>query len=225
MKKLNKKNKQYSELIVLIFLTISAIFLWDTIVIYPIKLITVLLHEISHAIAAIFTGGKIVTMNINQDLSGQCTIEGGNQVLIASSGYFGSLFFGLMFIFSAYKIKKSNFFIIPILFILLFFSLLLSTNLLVKLISICIVVLLLFVSYKFNDSLKKYSFIFLGMVSSFYVLIDIKNDLLTSSNMNSDAAIISNLTNLDPIFVGFSWFAISFVSLIFILRYGIKKGL
>ncbi|MBM4172036.1 MAG: hypothetical protein FJ214_09235, partial [Ignavibacteria bacterium] len=100
-----------------------------------------------------------------------------------------------------------------------------STNLLVKLISICIVVLLLFVSYKFNDSLKKYSFIFLGMVSSFYVLIDIKNDLLTSSNMNSDAAIISNLTNLDPIFVGFSWFAISFVSLIFILRYGIKKGL
>jgi len=225
MKKLNKKNKQYSELIVLIFLTISAIFLWDTIVIYPIKLITVLLHEISHAIAAIFTGGKIVTMNINQDLSGQCTIEGGNQVLIASSGYFGSLFFGLMFIFSAYKIKKSNFFILPILFILLFFSLLLSTNLLVKLISICIVVLLLFVSYKFNDSLKKYSFIFLGMVSSFYVLIDIKNDLLTSSNMNSDAAIISNLTNLDPIFVGFSWFAISFVSLIFILRYGIKKGL
>jgi len=225
MKKLNKKNKQYSELIVLIFLTISAIFLWDTIVIYPIKLITVLLHEISHAIAAIFTGGKIVTMNINQDLSGQCTIEGGNQVLIASSGYFGSLFFGLMFIFSAYKIKKSNFLIVPILFILLFFSLLLSTNLLVKLISICIVVLLLFVSYKFNDSLKKYSFIFLGMVSSFYVLIDIKNDLLTSSNMNSDAAIISNLTNLDPIFVGFSWFAISFVSLIFILRYGIKKGL
>ncbi|MBM4171519.1 MAG: hypothetical protein FJ214_06590, partial [Ignavibacteria bacterium] len=167
MKKLNKKNKQYSELIVLIFLTISAIFLWDTIVIYPIKLITVLLHEISHAIAAIFTGGKIVTMNINQDLSGQCTIEGGNQVLIASSGYFGSLFFGLMFIFSAYKIKKSNFLIVPILFILLFFSLLLSTNLLVKLISICIVVLLLFVSYKFNDSLKKYSFIFLGMVSSF----------------------------------------------------------
>jgi hypothetical protein len=225
MKKLNKKNKQYLELIVIVILTIFSIVLWNTIVIYPIKLFTVLLHEISHGIAAILTGGKIVVLEINQDLSGQCTIDGGYHLIIASSGYIGSLIFGLLFIYSAYNLKKSKWFILFTISILLFFPILYSTNLLIKFFSFGIAILLLLVTYKFNNSLKKYFFIFLGMVSSFYVLIDIKNDLLTSSTLNSDAVIISNLISINPIFVGMTWFSISIVSIVFILRYGIKKGL
>ena len=32
-------------------------FLWDTSIVYPLKIFVVLLHEISHAIASVATGG------------------------------------------------------------------------------------------------------------------------------------------------------------------------
>ena len=42
-------------------------FLWDTPVIYPLKIFVVLLHEISHGIAALATGGSIERITLDAE--------------------------------------------------------------------------------------------------------------------------------------------------------------
>ena len=41
-------------------------YLWDTHWVYPLKLIVVFLHEISHGLAALATGGRIVEIQVFQ---------------------------------------------------------------------------------------------------------------------------------------------------------------
>jgi len=91
MKKKIKRQNHTSEQITILIIFIASLILWDTPVIYPIKLFVVILHELSHAIMGLATGGKITAMSVGLDLSGKCQIEGGNQIAIASVGYLGSL--------------------------------------------------------------------------------------------------------------------------------------
>ena len=58
-KKLSKEQKKQIELGIIIFVLLLAFLLWNTFLIYPIKLFVVLTHEISHGIAAIVSGGKL----------------------------------------------------------------------------------------------------------------------------------------------------------------------
>jgi len=63
----------------------------------------ILLHEISHGIAAIISSGKSTEINIDLNLGGKCITEGGNSFLIVSSGYLGSFLFGSIIFYSTYK--------------------------------------------------------------------------------------------------------------------------
>ena len=58
-KKLSKEQKKQIELGIILFVLLLAFLLWNTFLIYPIKLFVVLTHEMSHGIAAIVSGGKL----------------------------------------------------------------------------------------------------------------------------------------------------------------------
>ncbi|HAA76850.1 TPA: hypothetical protein DCE37_17205, partial [Candidatus Latescibacteria bacterium] len=60
---------QVAILVTLIGLTV---WLWSTLALYPIKLFVVLLHEISHGIAALLTGGEILIIEVNERIGGYC---------------------------------------------------------------------------------------------------------------------------------------------------------
>ena len=66
-------------------------FLWDTPVLYPLKIFVVLLHEISHAMTAVATGGHIDRIALDPRQGGACYCPGGNAFLTLSAGYLGSL--------------------------------------------------------------------------------------------------------------------------------------
>lgn len=70
------------------------IYFWDSYIVYPVKLFVVLLHEISHGVAAIATGGSIVGMEISANLGGVCHILGENPFVVMSAGYLGSMCWG-----------------------------------------------------------------------------------------------------------------------------------
>lgn len=65
--------------------------LWNTPIVYPVKIFVVLLHEISHAAVAVATGGSIQSIEINPLEGGACYCPGGNAFLTLSAGYLGSL--------------------------------------------------------------------------------------------------------------------------------------
>jgi hypothetical protein len=64
--------------------------------VYPLRLLTVLLHEGGHAIVALLTGGEVVEIRVNAEESGHTISAGGVHFLILHGGYLGSLLAGLL---------------------------------------------------------------------------------------------------------------------------------
>ena len=84
-----------------LFLGISillVIWLWHTPFILPVKTFVVFLHESSHALMAIVTGGTVQSMTLDELENGSCTTKGGNPFLIISAGYLGSIVWGVLLI-------------------------------------------------------------------------------------------------------------------------------
>ena len=61
---------------------------------YPFKLFVTFLHEASHGLAAILTGGAIDRFVVNPDTSGLCYTRGGFRPLVVMGGYVGSCLWG-----------------------------------------------------------------------------------------------------------------------------------
>jgi len=63
-------------------------------VVYPFRLFGTFIHELSHGLAAIITGGEFLRFRVEPDLSGVAQSAGGWRIVIASAGYVGSAVFG-----------------------------------------------------------------------------------------------------------------------------------
>ncbi len=103
MKKIKKENN--FEIIALTLISILSVMFWNTSIVYPIKIFVVLLHEISHALMTILSGGTVTFIKLDSSLAGLTLAKGGNPILIAASGYLGSLFFGSLLFLSAKHVK------------------------------------------------------------------------------------------------------------------------
>lgn len=62
----------------------------------PIMFYNTIIHEISHALAALMTGGQVHYIRINADSSGAALLSGGWMLFIASAGYLGAALFGAL---------------------------------------------------------------------------------------------------------------------------------
>ena len=218
-----KKQSQLLELIILITIIIVSIILWETYVIYPIKIMVVLLHEISHGIAAILTGGKIIELNIALDLSGMCKIEDGNSIIIASSGYFGSLLFGMLLFYSSIN-KKFSQIVLPIISgIIIIFLINSSKNELLILITTLVLILLLVIIYKAPKLISSIILKALGIISCIYVLIDIKQDIFDSTSSYSDASMLAELTGIHQVIWGLIWLGLSIIGILYLLKLSYKS--
>ncbi|MDB5097002.1 MAG: hypothetical protein JWM80_1423 [Cyanobacteria bacterium RYN_339] len=61
---------------------------------YVDKLQVTFLHEASHGMAALLTGGRVLSITLQPDTSGVCMSAGGFRPLISMAGYMGSCLFG-----------------------------------------------------------------------------------------------------------------------------------
>ena len=61
---------------------------------YPLRLLVTFIHEGSHALATILTGGSVHAINIDPSGSGITLSAGGFNPIIASAGYLGATLYG-----------------------------------------------------------------------------------------------------------------------------------
>lgn len=61
---------------------------------YPFQLFGTFIHELSHGLAALLTGGGFERFAVHPDLSGVAYTRGGIALIVASAGYLGSALFG-----------------------------------------------------------------------------------------------------------------------------------
>src|SRR3954451_15209059 len=71
-----------------------AMLLWTTPLLLPFRLFVTMVHEVSHALVGVATGGQVLGISISLDGSGLTLVRGGNLFLTASAGYVGSSLFG-----------------------------------------------------------------------------------------------------------------------------------
>ena len=65
-----------------------------SVVTYPCNLFVTLVHESSHALAALATGGSVESITISPDTSGLTLTRGGSRLITLCAGYTGPTLFG-----------------------------------------------------------------------------------------------------------------------------------
>ncbi|MBI2943067.1 MAG: M50 family metallopeptidase [Candidatus Wallbacteria bacterium] len=78
----------------LIVAVLAAWFLWETPLVYPVRLFSTMCHESGHALAALATGGRVGSIQVAPNTAGLTTTAGGFPLAVVSGGYLGSVFFG-----------------------------------------------------------------------------------------------------------------------------------
>ncbi|MBN1835468.1 MAG: M50 family metallopeptidase [Spirochaetales bacterium] len=83
--------------------------LWNTVPVRPLRVLVVLLHEISHALAVLLTGGGVHTIEVISHRSGMISLSGGMAIPVYSAGYLGTALIGSLLIGSShhYPLKRS----------------------------------------------------------------------------------------------------------------------
>jgi len=85
-----------------LIILIAVIALWNTVIIKPLKLFTVFLHELGHALMAVVFGHGIKEFSINLNESGYTLVQTKgwfSAFMIANGGYLGSVLFALLILY------------------------------------------------------------------------------------------------------------------------------
>ncbi len=221
---LSKRSSKYGELVIILSIVAFSFFLWDTFFIYPIKLFVVMWHEISHGLAAIATGGRVAAIEFSLELGGKCSTEGGIPLIVASSGYLGSLLIGTALFNTSYDKKASIWLCTGLSILLLLFMANYVGNYFSGIVSLFFSALL-FISPRYLPAfIHNYLCRILGLVSALYVVIDIKQDILTDSYIRNDAHVIAEITGISSGFWGILWLLISIIVTASLIIHAYRKG-
>ncbi len=192
-------------------------FLWETPAILPLKIFVVMLHEISHGIAAMATGGTIEKIVLNEYQGGACHCPGGNAFITLTAGYLGSLLWGvaILAVAGARRIPAR----IPVLLIgVLVMGL---TVLYVRdsffgvAFGIGFGLAMILAGRKLGDGINRVLMTTLGLTSCLYAILDIKSDVLDRPHLRSDAAMLSELTGVPTTTWGVIWIAVAMMVSVF----------
>ncbi|XP_059661658.1 uncharacterized protein LOC132307806 isoform X2 [Cornus florida] len=154
-------HEQVVFLVTISVCTVVILALWRTILLMPFKLVTVFLHEASHAVACKLTCGHVEGIQVHADEGGSTQTRGGIYWFILPAGYLGSSFWGMVLILA-------------------------STNLLTARIAAgCFAVALLVVLFVAkNWTLRG---LCIGVMNSLFSVYDIYDDLISRRVNSSDA--------------------------------------
>jgi len=198
--------------------------LWDTALVYPVKVFVVLLHEVSHALAAIATGGAVERIVLNADQGGAAYTIGGIPFVTLSAGYLGSLLWGVLFVMLGFsRWLKPRWIISSLGLFLLFTTVFVVRNPFGFFFGLAFGGALLASARYLSQRTNRFLLLGLGLTSALYAILDIKSDILTRSHLRSDAAMLAEMTGIPTVFWGFLWIAVALLVSAWLLRWVARR--
>jgi hypothetical protein len=199
--------------------------LWGTPVVYPLKLFVVLLHEISHGLAALATGGRIDAIEINPREGGFCRCGGGSAFLTLSAGYLGSLFWGGLMIWGARRLgSRSDWLTAGIGLVAAGTSFLFVRQPFALAFGLAFGGALVAAGVRLGAGANRALLTGLGLTSCLYAVLDIKSDILDRPNMMSDARMLAELTGIPTVVWGTAWIAIAIAFCVVLFRWAWSRA-
>jgi hypothetical protein len=207
-------------------LLIVIVLAWDTWTVYPLKILVVFFHELSHGMMAYATGGSVEQMQLDSAQGGFCITRGGSPFLILMAGYLGSLAWGSLALLLASHTRSA------------------------KLTSAALGVMILIVGLMYIRPVIGFGFLFagvagaamllasaylapfvntillrvIGLTSCMYVILDIKSDTLDRSHLESDARMLADLTGIPTVIWGALWLLVAVATVYAILRIAVRSS-
>ena len=180
--------------------------LWETWVVTPLKLFVVLLHEISHGMASLATGGTIERIVITADQGGACYCGGGDAFLTLSAGYLGSLLWGALLVLLASRFaSRAGWFTAVIGVTVGVISVLFIRNPFGLLFGVASAAALVAAARYLSPGANSRILWVLGLTSCLYAVLDIKSDIIDRPELRSDAAMLAEMTGVPALLWGILW--------------------
>lgn len=194
--------------------------LWDTPLVYPLQVFVVFLHEISHGIVAVATGGSIQKITLSPGLGGACHCAGGNAFLTLSAGYLGSLFWGALILEVAHRAGRHAGTVVQGMGgILVVLTLLFVRGAFGVVFGLLFGSALLLAARQLTPAWNRALLTVVGLTSTLYAILDIKSDILDRPHLRSDARMLAELTGVPTLVWGTLWISIALVvSILLFLR-------
>lgn len=200
--------------------------LWDTPIVYPIKIFVVVLHEVSHALAALLTGGQVLGIQIFPDEGGVTFTRGGWPFVILSAGYLGSLLAGSVLLYLSSLQRWGRGLMIALAILITVCTLVLFRNAFGVFYGLLAAAALWFSAYRLPAEVNRQIVRFIAVASCLYALLDIRSDLFAAAPVaaleGNDAEALSALTGIPAIIWAILWSAVSLVVLGFFLKSALR---
>lgn len=198
----------------------AVILLWETALLYPLKILVVFFHELSHGLMALLTGGSIVHIELDAMQGGLCVTRGGNRFLTASAGYLGSLLHGGAILLLTQRLRDDRLLTRALAVLLLLVCLVWVRPLLGFGTVFCLLsgAALLWAGLKLSQEANALLLRLIGLSSLLYAPLDIISDTLLRPNLHSDARSLAQLTFIPGVVWGTLWCALSLVMAWWFLR-------
>ena len=193
----------------LLALSVLIAVLWQTPLVLPLKILVVFLHEVSHVLATVLTGGEVLSLTLDPREGGMVISRGGNRFMTLSAGYTGSLMIGAMLFLLALRTTWDRL-ILAALGIVLIIVCALYIRSWFALGFTCVMALSMLLAARFlgreaNDLILRV----IGLTSMIYVPLDIFSDTIARSHLRSDAYMLAEEFGGSTMFWGVIWLLIS----------------
>lgn len=207
----------------LLCLTLAIALLWRTDFVLPLRILTVFLHELGHALTILATGGEVLSLTISPNEGGLVTGRGGNRFLSLSAGYLGSLLFGATLFLIALRTNwdRSVVALFGIVTLLVAAFYIRDTFALIFTIGTggAMLACARFLNLHVNDMVLRV----IGLTSMIYVPLDIYDDTIARSHLRSDARMLAEEIGGTTMMWGGLWLLISLIAIAATLRFGLDR--
>lgn len=184
---------------------LAALALWNTVFVWPLRIFVVFLHELSHGLAAVATGGEIVRIELSPAEGGLCVTRGGSRFLTLSAGYLGSLLWGVLILLAGARGRRDREAVGLLGLMTLAVTLVYVRSLFGFVYGIAAGGALLALAWKLSAAVSDAVLVLVGVVSCLYAVWDVASDVLLRSVPGSDANALAALTGVPGVVWGLFW--------------------
>ncbi len=193
----------------MLLLAALVVALWRTPVVLPLRLLVVFGHELAHALAALATGGEVLSLTLDLHEAGATLTRGGAPVVIVAAGYPGSLLLGLAVLLAAARSRLDRWVMAGLAAGMGLVALLWVRDGVALAFVIALAVALAAAARWLPAAAVDFLLRIIGLTSILYVPLDIWDDAIARDIAGSDAAVLASLVGGSARLWGAVWLALA----------------
>lgn len=208
-----------------LLILVAVLALWNTIIIKPLKIFTVFLHELGHAVMAFVFGNGISGFKVGLNEGGYTLVQSKgwfSSFMIVNGGYLGSVLFALLILYLGRTAVK-NFVLGSAALIFLFVSIKFYSDIETLILAVFFACIILLIYMLRNENVTEWAINIVGIACVAYAIYDIFIDtILLQLNIHlrliagwrgqqplTDAVQLARMTGIPAIVWGIIWLFIA----------------